>query len=78
MNLFVDVARYGELSQLVGKLYNLSMQANNTNQELGNKTPNTVAFTKAYSYALDYKKYDRKISLTSHLREKILIKLRKY
>ena len=54
------------------------MQANNTNQELGNKNPNTVAFTKAYSYALDYKKYDRKISLTSHLREKILIKLRKY
>ena len=54
------------------------MQANNTNQELGNKNPNAVAFTKAYSNALDYKKYDRKISLTSHLREKILIKLRKY
>ena len=77
-NLMVDMASYGELSQLVGKLYNLSVQATNTNQELGNKDPNAVAFARAYSDALDYKKHGRKISLPSHLTEKLPMKLRKY
>jgi hypothetical protein len=76
--LMVDPTRYGEQGQLVGKLYKLASKAADENTELFMNDPDAMAFARAYSEALDYRKHGRNISLPFHLHEKLPLNLRKY
>jgi len=74
----IDAGKVYEMSELVGKLYNLAKAAAMANEELITRDPKAMSFAAAYKHALKHGKHGGAIPLDADLHEKLPPRLRTY